>query len=417
MAKIHTYDPRFSAMKKLQKNGKNSSTMLQDNRNLILRLIRENEAISRKRLAEKSGLQQATVTIIIKELMEHGLIRENGMADGGNGRRVKMFSMVEDFYVIVVRLTGVYIKVALIDMHIQVSYVKKIFFETKDTIKETLELMEQNIKEIERLVDKEKILSIIIGVEHMYQLIDCDYTIWDELRRQYCPIGQLIHDKTGYKVFVNRGINFACYDAWDRFKFAKHKNHRSEDYDYAMLVYIQMSYDLEGAIIVNHELLYGMDGLCGQLRDLYIDRDSDKTYKDVVTVPALLKRAEELLENYPDSYIAGKKDLNIRDIIAGYGMDDKLCKKVYDEVIHYLGYFIALILNWLDPDTVLLADEVPTDSKFIKALRKEVARYSSEEKAGRIGEYLAERITRNDPALIGGAKYAFDLLIGEIGLF
>lgn len=412
MAKIHTYDPRFSAMKKLQKNGKNSSTMLQDNRNLILRLIRESGAISRKMLAEESGLQQATVTIIIKELLSQGLIRENGMIDGGNGRRVKSFAMVEDFYVVVVRLTGVYIKIALVDMHIEMSYVKKIFFETEDSINEAIALIGEHLKEIEKIVDKEKILGINIGVEHMYQLIDCDYAVWDEMRKEYCPIGRRVHDLTGYKVFVNRAINFASYDAWERFKVAEHK-----DDDYAMLVYIQLSYDLEGAIIVNHELMYGMDGLCGQLRDLQVDRNSDKTYKDVVTVPALLKRAKELLAEYPDSYISQKNELNIRDVIAGYGRGDALCRQVYDEVISYLGYFIALIINWLDPDTVLLADEVPTVPEFTEALQKEVARYSSREKAKRIGAYVAERITKNDPALIGGAKYAFDLLIGEIGLF
>lgn len=412
MAKIHTYDPRFSAMKKLQRNGKNSSTMLQDNRNLILRLIRENGAISRKMLAEESGLQQATVTIIIKELLNQGLIRENGMIDGGNGRRVKSFAMVEDFYVVVVRLTGVYIKIALTDMHIEMSYVKKIFFETEDSISEAIMLIEEHLKEIEKIVDKEKILGINIGVEHMYQLIDCDYAVWDEMRKEYCPIGRRVHDLTGYKVFVNRAINFASYDAWERFKVAEHR-----DDDYAMLVYIQLSYDLEGAIIVNHELMYGMDGLCGQLRDLQVDRNSDKTYKDVVTVPALLKRAKELLTEYPDSYISQKEELNIRDIIAGYGAGDALCRQIYDEVIGYLGYFIALIINWLDPDAVLLADEVPTVPEFTEALQKEVARYSSVEKAKRIGAYVAERITKNDPALIGGAKYAFDLLIGEIGLF
>lgn len=412
MAKIHTYDPRFSAMKKLQKNGKNSSTMLQDNRNLILRLIRENGAISRKELANESGLQQATVTIIIKELLSQGLIRENGMIDGGNGRRVKSFSMADDFYVIVVRLTGVYIKLSLVDMHIQLSHVKKIFFKTADYIKEAMGLIEEHIKEVEKMVDKEKILCIIIGVDHKYQLIDCDYSVWDETRQEYCPIGRKIHDQTGYNVFVNRAINFASYDAWERFKVAENKRN-----DYAMLVYIQLSYDLEGAIIVNHELVYGTDGLCGQLGNLQVDRKSDKTYNDVVTVPALLRRTKELMRDFPDSCVVNKDDLNIRNVIAGYESGDKLCRQVYDEVIEYMGYFIARILNWMDPDIVLLSDEVPMVPEFTEALRKEAAKYSNERKAGRIGSYYIERVTSNDPALSGGAKYAFDLLIGEIGLF
>lgn len=412
MSRVHTYDPRFASIKKMQRNGKNSSTMLQDNRNLILQLIREYGEISRKNLAEKSGLQQATVTIIIKELLEQGLIQENGMIDGGNGRRVKSFSMVGEFYAVVVRLTGVYIKIALFDIHIQPLYVQKIFFETEDYIEEVIQLLEKHIREIEKIVDKEKILSIIIGVEHMYRLMNNDYAVWDELRKQYCPIGKRIYQKIGYKVFVNRAINFSSYEAWDRYKEYKHK-----DDDYAMMVNVQLSYDLEGAVIVNNELLYGMEGLCGQLRDLPVDRHSSKTYKEVVTVPALLKRAEELLEEYPDSCIAEKGDVNIRDVIAGYGEGDALCKKVYDEVVYYLGYLFAQILNLLDPDVILIGDEIPALMGFVEELQREAAKYSSAEKAERIGTFLSERQTKNDPALVGGAKYLFDLLISDIGIF
>ena len=148
MSKIVTYDPRFSILKRNEKNGKNSTTILQDNRNLLLQLIREKGIISRKQLAEESGLQQATVTIIIKEFLEHGLIYENGMIEGGNGRCVKGFSIKEDFYVVSIRLNGVYIKMALYDIHIHSTHVKKIFFQTDDYINESLELIQIYLKEI-----------------------------------------------------------------------------------------------------------------------------------------------------------------------------------------------------------------------------------------------------------------------------
>ena len=148
-----------------------------------------------------------------------------------------------------------------------------------------------------------------------------------------------------------------------------------------------------------------------------MDRHSRKTYKEVVTVPALLKRAGELLDEFPGSCIAGKGDVNIRDVIAGYGEGDALCKKVYDEVVYYLGYLFAHILNLLDPDVILIGDEIPALMGFVEELQREAAKYCGEEKAKRIGTFLSERQTKNDPALVGGAKYVFDLLISEIGIF
>lgn len=399
-------------LNRMQKNGKNASTMFQDNRNLILQLIRREHSVSRKQLSETTGLQPATVTIIVKELMEQGFIQENGTIDGGNGRSVKAFSMVSELYTVTIRLTGVYIKIALFDIRLNPLYAEKIFFKTKDCIHEAIDLISKHMSEIEKLVDKNKILSIHIGVEHLYRLIGHDYSVWDEYRQQYCAIGKEIHDKLKYKVYVNRAINYSSYDLWDRYM-----ERNDEENVYATLVCIQLSYDLEGAIIVNREMLYGMDGLCGQLRELRIDRNSEKTYKDVATVPALLKRAKELMKEYPDSCIAKKREVNIRDIIAGYCAGDGLCRQVYSEVVQYLGYIFAQILCWFDPDIILIEDEIPATKEFVEALRREVAKYSGNERAERVATLQDERVTRNDPVLVGGAKYAFDLQISDIGIY
>ncbi len=412
MSKIHTYDPRFTSLKKQQRNGRNAASMQRDNWKLILQLIYENGSISRKALAEKTGLQQATVTIIMNELLNQGLIKKNGMVDGGNGRKVQSFSMAENFYIISIRLTAVYIKVALFDIHVSVQYVEKIFFKTEDGVTEAKEIALEHIRRIESLVEKKKILCIIMGVEHKYRLIDDDYAIWDDVRERYCHIGRDLHDITQYRVFVNRAINYAAYDFWDRYK----KEARLED-DYFMMVYIQLGYDLESVIIVNHEIIYGKNGRCGQLHDLPVDRESGLTCKETMTVPAILERVQTLLEQYPDSFISDIVDLNIRDIIVGYEKQDALCRQIYQEVIENMGYLISFILNWMDPDVVFLGDEIPSNEEFFESLRAEVARYAGEQKAKRVGGFILERKTRNDPNLIGAAKYGFDLMIGEIGIF
>lgn len=413
MSNIDTYDPRFTAMKKIQKNGKNASTILQDNRNLLLQLIREHGVISRKQLSELSGLQQATVTIIIKEFLEHGLVYENGKLDGGNGRSVKGFSIAGDFYVVSMRLTAVYIKLALYDTHINSTYVTKVFFKTDDPIYEALELMQDYLENVvEKHVSKEKVLCVILGVEHIYRLIENDYAVWDEKRQEYCAIGKKLHDLTQYRVFTNRAINFSSYDVWDTYKTSNNISNK-----YTTVINITISYDLESAVIVNGELLYGKTGRCGQYGNLWIDRDSGKKYNDVLTVPALLARASELLLEYPESIIANIVDLNIRDVVAGYEKGDPLCRKVYDEVIVYLGYLISVFIECLDPDMLFVWDEIPNSHDFIISLREETAKYCGDAKAKRIGYLKRKRETKNDPVLIGGAKYAFDLVIGDIGIY
>ena len=179
------------------------------------------------------------------------------------------------------------------------------------------------------------------------------------------------------------------------------------------MLIIRLSYRLEGAMIVNREVIYGQNGECGQLADIYMDRESPKKLGELVTAAAILKRAKEMLRKYPDSSLGIPEDINIRDVIQGYNEKDPLCIRIYDEVIYYLGYVIAFMLNWLDPDVLVLSDEIPATEEFQEALRQEVAKYSSEEKAQRVCVDIAKRSAENDPALSGGVQYAFDLMISE----
>ena len=107
MEPIRAYHPRFSSFKKMNRSGKNAYTTLQENRNLILELIYKHRSISRKQLADMTGLQLATITMIMKELLAQGIVKDSGRMDGGSGRTVKTFSIIDEMYVVSVRITAV----------------------------------------------------------------------------------------------------------------------------------------------------------------------------------------------------------------------------------------------------------------------------------------------------------------------
>lgn len=410
MEEINTYNPRYSSLKKMKKSGKNAATILQDNRALILQLIYEKKDISRKQLAEITGLQLATITIIIKELLAKGLICESGRTDGGNGRTVQTFSMEKNLYVISIRMTAVYIKVAAYNTRMENVYVKKVFYSTDDTMAECTSIILSSIEQIEAQLDKRNIIGVAIGVEHRYRLIEDDYAVWDKKRQEYCQIGKLIHDKTHYHVFTNRSINYSTYRMNEVAAGITGLKY------FHVLINISVSYELESAIIIDNEIIYGKNGRCGQIKDIRVGHDSDRTYQDTIAVPAVLNRATELIKDYPDSVIAQIEDLNIRDVIAGYDQRDPLCRKLFDEVCYHLGYCVAEQIKWMDPDVVIVGDEVPGSEDFQQNLRKYVAKFADERLAQRVFCIMKQRVTQNDPALTGAADFAFQRIIGEIGL-
>ena len=58
------------------------------NRTLVLRLVRQEKLVSRAEIAKLSGLQRATITNIVKELIELGIVVENGLLSGDKGRQI-----------------------------------------------------------------------------------------------------------------------------------------------------------------------------------------------------------------------------------------------------------------------------------------------------------------------------------------
>ena len=64
--------------------GNTFDTMQQNNRILVLRLIKEAGEISRKALSQATNLNSSTITLIVNELTEANLICETGLIEGEN---------------------------------------------------------------------------------------------------------------------------------------------------------------------------------------------------------------------------------------------------------------------------------------------------------------------------------------------
>ncbi len=62
-------------------NGKNAKLIKIHNRSLALRIIQQNSGIARKDIATLTGLTQATITKITRDLLEQGLIQETDNED------------------------------------------------------------------------------------------------------------------------------------------------------------------------------------------------------------------------------------------------------------------------------------------------------------------------------------------------
>lgn len=71
-------------------NGRNAKLIKIHNRALVLKIIRQNGSISRKDIAAFTGLTQATITKITRDLLDQGLIveQDHEQTSASSGRKL-----------------------------------------------------------------------------------------------------------------------------------------------------------------------------------------------------------------------------------------------------------------------------------------------------------------------------------------
>ena len=78
------------------------NTAIRDkNRDLVLKMLRRHQPISRVAIANRSGLQRSTVSSIVEQLIAESWIREGSVVKTARGRRPTMLSMNEDLMILV----------------------------------------------------------------------------------------------------------------------------------------------------------------------------------------------------------------------------------------------------------------------------------------------------------------------------
>lgn len=98
-------------------NGTNQNDIQRLNRSLVLTILKRSGVCSRAEIAKLTGLQQATISNIISEFIDWGIVKEVGLLSSRKGRRSIGIQMNTDqHYVIGTRLTRDFFEVGIFDL-------------------------------------------------------------------------------------------------------------------------------------------------------------------------------------------------------------------------------------------------------------------------------------------------------------
>lgn len=333
-----------------KKHGFNQIDMQDMNRSLLLNLLRKENVCARTELAKMSSLKQATVTNIVNDFINWGLVKETGFLPGIKGRRSIGITINNDDYGIIgVQLARKHYFVGLYNLsgsridHVRINL---------ESEYEPRIIMDDIIALIQKFIDENKnreILAIGMALPGPYnsktRKIELmtgymgwgDINIQEELENRFNVPVHLEHD-------ANAG---AIAQYW-------YDEERCENDSFA---YIADGQGVGAGIIVHGELLKGSMGTAGEIGHMSINYNGPRCscgnygcLEHYCSTIELVKEVNRILK--PD------KDYTFSEVKKMIQQGNPIAKEVFSLCCDYLAIGIANIINIFNPAVIVIGDEM-----------------------------------------------------------
>ncbi|ADL04081.1 ROK family protein [Lacrimispora saccharolytica] len=394
-----------------QNRGINQDVTQEMNRSLLLKSLRREGVCSRAHLAALTGLKQATVTNIMKDFLNWGIVKEIGFLNGSKGRRSIGLSINPDGYrVMGVRLARKHYSVGLFDLT------------GKQIVKERVDF------ELEKQPGAEEILNQIVGrMRLMIQQYGKDSVLAAGLAvpgpfiakksRIALITGADIWKDIELKAFFNRELDIPVFLEHNANAGAyAHMWELKEAYHDDILVYIAAGQGIGAGIVMNGKIYEGALGTSGEIGHMTIDRNGKPC---ACGNRGCLERYASSLELVKTVYgeRAGMDGCKFEDLEQRIKSGDTIGTEHYRRACESLGVGIINIINVINPDRIIIGDDMarPNPELMEQTVRETVQKGILpdvwEELTLSISEY------QGDPILTGAAIVAIDRVFDCPGQF
>lgn len=329
----------------------NQQVVKKNNKALVLQLIIEKEPISRADIAQVSGLNKATVSSLVNELLEEELIFESGPGESSGGRRpVILHFNKTSGYAVGIDIGVNYVLCVLTDLK------GNIIIEKNKVVKETPYHAIMNIVQnmVHSLIDempssKYGIVGIGIGVPGIVNK-EGSVLLAPNLGWKNIMLKNNLEDLFQVPVIIENEANAGAFG----------EQQFGAGQDYQNIIYISAGIGIGVGIILNKELYQGKDGFSGEMGHMIIDVNgklcncgSKGCWEAYASENALLEMAGETSET-------------LESLIELAENQNKNAEELFEKIGQYLGFGINNIINTFNPDQVIIGNRLALAKKWIE---------------------------------------------------
>ncbi len=363
------------------------------NKNMLLKLIHDSEYTSRAELKRTTRLAPTTVSTLVDELIESGLVRETGILDTGKiGRKAVSIEINPGGrYFAGVEIGSEKIIIDIYDLRFNIVFNRE---SETGTYKEILDFIISSLKDFYN-ESKIGIYSVVIGVSGIVDpqnnkiLLSTVMDIKDEnfvcdIKKEFPKIDVILQNTSALIAYAEM-----------------------EEREVLDLVSVDIGKGVGSGIIIGGEIYTGAGGTAGEFGHVSIDMNGEvckcgnRGCTEIYTnTDRIRKRAAKIL---------GEDKVSLKRIYDEASGGNEEIIALIEEITQILSFAFVGLINMLAPESIVISGKIKELSEvFLNPLEKAV-----KDKCSMRQTVLEYSSIEGNAITLGGAEYAFEKMINK----
>jgi predicted NBD/HSP70 family sugar kinase len=367
-----------------------SETARDINRRIVLNLIRSHQPLSRADLARHSGLQRSTVSLITEQLIEERWVTEGANGRAPRGRRPRFLHLNQERVGIIgINVRPIMTTIALADLDAR--FVTQESLPTARDPEQFIAEVAPRLRNLFNLRPEITYEGIGVSLPGRIDAATQRLVFAPNLGWRDADLKTPLEKATGLHVELENAANAcALAEIW----FAR----RTETVH--NLIAVTVSEGIGVGVIVNGQLLRGSTGVAGEFGHITIVEDGLQCACGNRGCWEMYASNSAPVRYYTQAATRGRSRSepgpsgsapSFDDVLRLAEQGDPKANEAFDQMAHYLGCGIAMLVSGLAPDVVVVVGEVTRLWNRIGPSIKKVVE-------SRVFSHASTRIVPTDPS-------------------
>ncbi|MEL6187973.1 MAG: ROK family transcriptional regulator, partial [Myxococcota bacterium] len=324
-------------------------------------LVWEYREISRADIARRTGLSRSTVSTVMSELLDSGIVEETRQGSSNGGRRPIMVGFRDNARTVLgVDVGASHIDAVLTNLRGEILERGSRVMPTRDAPEATLDAITTMARQ---LIKASPAPCLGVGVGLPSPVHPSSGRVPREVlpRWSEVDVAQALFERIDRPVRIDNDANLgALAELWWG------AGRGGDD-----LVFVKVATGIGAGLIVNGRIVRGAHGFAGEVGHLSSDPNGppcicgvNGCLNVIMGTEALLERARLRHPHFPTTTLRAD-DLTLRDLLTGARSEDPLAREVIQFAGERLGAGLANLLNVLDPTVIVLGGDLIEAGPFL----------------------------------------------------